>query len=131
MVSYGANDKFAYTETMTLAKDAKTIDYIKLRMEHGEYVNNLYMALDEKKNKDIDYVESKFKNKELAKEEATSLKNTIESDFNSAVDKLMNFDANTYAVLKGYDAIYQSKGGKKAYTVILNRTKVIIKDGRK
>ena len=131
MVSYGANDKFAYTETMTLAKDAKTIDYIKLRIEHGEYVNNLYMALDEKKNKDIDYVESKFKNKELTKEEATSLKNDIESDFNSAIDKLMNFDANTYAVLKGYDAIYQSKGGKKAYTVILNRTKVIIKDGRK
>ena len=131
MASYGANDKFAYTETMTLAKDAKTIDYIKLRIEHGEYVNNLYMALDEKKNKDIDYVESKFKNKELTKEEATSLKNDIESDFNSAIDKLMNFDANTYAVLKGYDAIYQSKGGKKAYTVILNRTKVIIKDGRK
>ena len=130
MVSYGANDKFAYTETMTLAKDAKTIDYIKLRTEHGEYINNLYMALDEKKNKDIDYIEIKFKNKELTKEEATSLKNNIESDFNSAVDKLMNFDANTYAVLKGYDAIYQSKGGKKAYTVILNRTKVIIKDGR-
>ena len=130
MVSYGANDKFAYTETMTLAKDAKTIDYIKLRMEHGEYVNNLYMALDEKKNKDIDYIESKFKSKELTKEKATSLKKTIESDFDSAIDKLMNFDANTYAVLKGYDAIYQSKGGKKAYTVILNRTKVIIKDGR-
>ena len=130
MVSYGANNKFAYTETMTLAKDAKTIDYIKLRMEHGEYVNNLYMALDEKKNKDIDYIESKFKSKELTKEKATSLKKTIESDFNSAIDKLMNFDANTYAVLKGYDAIYQSKGGKKAYTVILNRTKVIIKDGR-
>lgn len=130
MVSYGANDKFAYTETMTLTKDAKTIDYIKLRMEHGEYINNLYMALDEKKNKDIDYVESKLKSKELTKEKATSLEKAIESDFNSAIDKLMNFDANTYAVLKGYDAIYQSKGGKKAYTVILNRTKVIIKDGR-
>ena len=130
MVSYGANNKFAYTETMTLAKDAKTIDYIKLRMEHGEYVNNLYMALDEKKNKDISYVESKLKNKVLTKTEAISLENSIRDDFNLAVDKLMSLDANTYAVLKGYDAVYQSKGGKKAYTVILNRTKVIIKDGR-
>lgn len=98
----------SYIETMTLDPSAKVISYSDLMQMHQDEFKKL--------EKDARRLVNKGKD-----EEARPLLNQISNT------KYINIGA--YAALKGYDAINaEGHGGSGSYTVVLNRTKLIIKE---
>jgi uncharacterized protein YukE len=107
-------NKYSYTETLTLDKSAKVITYDNLIEEKQKDIQKL---VDKERN-----VEWKGKSED---EYFSNLKKARQE-----TSKLRNLDDGVYAVLKGYDAINaEGHGASGSYTVILNRTKVIIRKG--
>lgn len=98
----------SYIETMTLDPSAKVISYSDLMQMHQDEFKKL--------EKDARRLVNKGKD-----EEARPLLNQISNT------KYINIGA--YAALKGYDAINAENHGQSgSYTVVLNRTKLIIKE---
>lgn len=90
------NEVFSYTETMTLASDAKIITYNKLKEMYNQEKYDMLERLTEEEY--MEWSASKVG------------------------------DLGAYAALKGYDAINaEGHGSSGSYTVVLNRTKVIIR----
>lgn len=132
----------AYTETLTLDKSARIIKYNELRQmqdnaykylaedyiskssfrEASEYwagqTGNYFNSYLSEKNEEAFY--------SLPKEE----KRKIQKDFDDILEKASKaktMDSGSFATLMGYDAINaEGHGDSGSYTVILNRTKVII-----
>lgn len=106
----------SYTETLTLDPSARIIKY-----------DDLY----ELRKKEILRLErERYKASQKAKTREESIR--LEQPFNKKIDKIHNMDIGSYAASKGYDAINAVGHGKSgSYTVILNRTKVIIKRQKK
>lgn len=146
---FAIENKFSYTETLTLDSSARIIshdDLIKLREESKSVLINeelekvytgddLYMAKrvagsmnDSERNRWSDF-RSNNRDKWLEFEEKNeSAIGTITDSAQIKYDKLRNMDIGSYATLKGYDAINaEGHGASGSYTVILNRTKVIFK----
>lgn len=97
----------SYTETLTLDPSAKIITYKDLgNLRQKEISNNLARLPD---------LASKGDMKEIQR-------------INAYAKKINDMDYGSYAAMKGYDAINaEGHGGSGSYTVILNRTKLIIK----
>ena len=59
---------------------------------------------------------------------AEDLMKEINTEIEEIIERNDSMDDGTYAVLKGYDAINaEGHGDSGSYTVILNRTKLVIK----
>ncbi len=103
MIRYGANREFAYTETFTLSKDAKTITISELNKVQQEYSKSIMNGLMERGG--------------------WSNENAIAwaDERNHLVS-----DSGLFAASLGYDAVIIDNGLDN-YAIILNRTKVIFK----
>lgn len=152
---------YSYTETMTLDKSAKIVDYIDVKAERNTDLNNIRMSYAE------DGVKAFAKNNELTVSEEGVYRSILSDTLrygtpihpgaNTGIDEeviqyfmeeardrklqidyllekddkyktIRDMDIGAYATLKGYDAINaEGHGASGSYTVILNRTKVIIK----
>lgn len=103
MIRYGANREFAYTETFTLSKDAKTITTSELNEIQQKYSKNIMNGLMERGG---------WTNKDAI---------AWADERNNLVQ-----DAGSFAAALGYDAVIVDNGLDN-YAIILNRTKVIFK----
>lgn len=102
----------AYTETLTLDKSAKIVNYQKLTQEKLAYVEEL---------EDQKY-------KAVSKAKTAIEEQKIRNEWNKRIDQIDGLDEGSFAALRGYDAInVEGHGQSRSYTIILNRTKVIIK----
>lgn len=139
---------FSYTETMTLDPSAKIVTYDDLLKEFSEYGVQYasekikQRAIDEvlKGDKDLERLHYLYERAATKREfkEYEALKSKLKVDI-SKLDKEITkhynkmregyiSDIGSYAASKGYDAINAvGHGASESYTVILNRTKVIIK----
>ena len=99
----------SHTETITLDKSAKVITYFELgELKRSEIAKGL---------------------EELPKLALAGDMQRIE-EINAYAKKISEMDYGSYATLKGYDAINaEGHGSSGSYTIILNRTKVIILEG--
>ena len=127
MVRYGAKAPHAYTETLTLDKSAKIVQYDDLRSEFRKYIDTIYERTEDLKWEKSTELRRKINNGEMTNEEASKVSREYGRKLDAKVREISSLDTSSYAVLKGYDAITQSRGGG-SYTVVLNRTKVIIKE---
>ena len=103
MIRYGANREFAYTETFTLSKDAKTITTSELNEIQQKYSKNIMNGLMERGG---------WTNKEAI---------AWADERNNLVQ-----DTGSFAAALGYDAVIVDNGLDN-YAIILNRTKCIFK----
>lgn len=103
MIRYGANREFAYTETFTLSKEAKTITMSELNKIQQEYSSSIMEGLKERGG--------------WSSQEAIAWAD----ERNNLVQ-----DSGSFATALGYDAIIVDNGLDN-YALILNRTKVIFK----
>lgn len=118
----------SYTETFTLDKTAKVITYSELDSIRGysslskEIIDRSGLSSTNKR-KLLDWVDS-----EESWETADDSVKQLAKDIEARVDELMNLDLGSLAASLGYDAINaEGHGASESYTVILNRTKLIIK----
>lgn len=117
-----------YTETMTLDPSAKIINYEEL--DRARTYGNLEQKIVD--NMDIDDISKETLTKWVSdegdiKDLPPNLQEHAEK-IEKQADMLMEADYGTLATALGYDAINAVGHGKSgSYTVILNRTKVIIK----
>lgn len=144
----------SYTETITLHPSARIISYddiFQMKASYPEKIRDKYKVayLQEhasilgkdgiefaKRNFGIDGYEFDWKRMnelyENMSDEAKQIANAV-SQVNAPdeeVFKYNNMDLGAFAVLNGYDAINaMGHGASSSYTVILNRTKCIIKRG--
>lgn len=141
----------AYTETFTLDKSAKIVDYDKLRVMYDDYRRPYsYEVRKEKALKsvlqDLKLTKSQEKDYKAAlqyyetgrggKKQYEALKDSVSlGDLSDRIiEKAQSLpkapiqDVGSFAAAKGYDAINATgHGASGSYTVILNRTKLIIK----
>lgn len=105
----------SYTETLTLDPSAKVISYNDLTFEFNKYVydRNQYWSKEIDKTDEFDFDKMQ----------------KVKADRDAELKYLRDMDTGSFAVLKGYDAINaQGHGASDSYTVVLNRTKLIIKE---
>lgn len=135
----------SYTETFTLHPSAKIVDYDDLWKEYQEYLKHKSQDIT-RKAKDI--VFDRMHLTQAEKDDYERMVNLfalgiddkkinavdIEKIYNKIVAERARLEGSTvrdvgsYAASKGYDAINAVGHGESgSYTVILNRTKVIIK----
>lgn len=114
----------SYTETLTLDESARVITYNDLVELASEEDIAVY---DEKAVR----ASAKVVYKMLYKKNWDSLTDEEQNKFLDEAKKNADFeDYGSYAVAKGYDAINaEGHGQSGSYTVILNRTKLVIKKG--
>lgn len=129
MVRYGATTPYAYIETLTLDKSAKIIRYGDLMDEFHKYIDATYDRLAELKWAISTELKNKVKNGEITLDEASKLDWERRKELEEKMSGTLSLDSSSYAALKGYDAVTQSRGDGGFYTIVLNRTKVIIKEG--
>lgn len=151
--NYVGKEYVANIETMTLDKSAKIADYDTIFNEFGEWKSD---AEARAKREIIEKMEVNDNIKAVLRGQTGSLKD--DEDFYgvfkiyselSDEDKIFiqsqikglnemglkagmeiaEYNVGSYAALKGYDAIRTTHGTSGADTVILNRTKLIIKKG--
>ena len=137
----------SYTETFTLDPSAKIITYDDIyKLKANENVKSIFNKfIDESDFNDIEkaigkreYGSATIEEKQLAK--AFEKENIDEYDkilekLNPVIEKaekhydeIKDLDLGAYAAMKGYDAINAvGHGSSSSYTVILNRTKLIVK----
>lgn len=127
----------AYTETLTLDKSAKVITYEELEQK----INNLGKAMidgvpvEKWKANELMKNQEAFKAGKITAEEGMRLDEEInkkalkaEEEAFKLREEYQHMDRGSVAALWGYDAINAEGHGESAsYTVILNRTKLIIK----
>lgn len=102
----------SYTETITLDKSAKIIN-------HSEIFRLKETVLNELDDKQWD-------EKQGAKNREEAI--AIEKKYRQKYEAIEDLDDGSFAALLGYDAINaEGHGESGSYTVILNRTKVIIR----
>lgn len=113
-----------YTETFTLDESAKVITYNDLVELASEEDVTIY---DEKAAR----ASAKVVYKMLYKKDWNSLTEEEQNKFLEETKKNADFeDYGSYAAAKGYDVINaEGHGESGSYTVVLNRTKLIIKKG--
>lgn len=153
MKDSGINGARSYVETMTLDSSAKIITYddiFQMKASYPEKIRNQYKVayLQEhssvlgedgiefaKRNFGIDGYEFDWKRmNELygnMSDEAKQIANEVSKITapDEEVFKYNNMDLGAFAVLNGYDAINATgHGASSSYTVVLNRTKLIIKE---
>lgn len=149
--NYSGKDSVHNVETMTLAPNAKIIDYHTIYKEFDDWQST---ADKRAKQKYIDSLGITEDAKTVLRAQTNSLKinesfsdalsrytkfsqneinklNDYVKDINmvgrKAATESTNYDVGFYAALKGYDAIRTTHGTSGADTVILNRSKVIFK----
>ena len=143
-----------YTETLTLDESAKIITYEELELMKSNYAMDLkghfrgyvdgldvsdetkilvrakpkFSTEEQKQQADEIYASmSDEERKEKVKIVAEYVSNAI-NYANARSSEIRDMDMGSFAVLNGYDAINAEGHGKSgSYTVILNRTKLIIK----
>ena len=142
-----------HTETMTLTPDAKIIKYDDIRKEHKEYEKTETKKIINEVMEGIKGRASAMKavaeltltgdgskrNKQFIKEYRSMLSDAEKRQMNKVMKEIEKKqkekvikDLGSFAASKGYDAINaEGHGQSGSYTVILNRTKVIIKGGTK
>jgi SPP1 gp7 family putative phage head morphogenesis protein len=136
---------YAYTETLTLDKSAKIFTlkssddvtdiknklgdvYVKDRVKTSEARALLAKAENLKGNTSADFDEISNAWQNLRNDD--TWKNEIAPLYNEWVAKTVRMDEGSVAAMMGYDAINaEGHGQSGSYTVILNRTKVIFKEG--
>lgn len=150
MLNKDRGNSLNYTETLTLDESARVVKYEDIiRMKENEY----FAYMDEKfaefaKGKD-EGCEAFFRvqtgrsqdgdfNKAFAwmsahkdeYEAAEKLRQGVVVEAEEIRNTYLKMDAGSYAALKGYDAINAVGHGESgSYTVILNRTKLVVKKG--
>lgn len=131
-----------YTESITLDKSAKIADYDTLAKQHW---SDYYAYFSERKKTNFQAAGptmqqflqekkagTKFdKLEEKYPKESKQYLDILHQSEKEAKDFYCNHDMGAYAALQGYDAIRANGHGESgSYTVILNRTKAIILDGK-
>lgn len=112
---FAIENKFSYTETLTLDPSAKIIKYDEINDLRREQEEKIKLMLKEK-NKGLDEILDSDKRSENKKWRDAKL------------SELRDMDDGSFAAMLGYDAINaEGHGASGSYTVILNRTKVIFK----
>lgn len=150
MLNKDRGNSLNYTETLTLDESARVVKYEDIiRMKENEY----FAYMDEKfaefaKGKD-EGCEAFFRvqtgrsqdgdfNKAFVwmsahkdeYEAAEKLRQEVVVEAEEIRNTYLKMDAGSYAALKGYDAINAVGHGESgSYTVILNRTKLVVKKG--
>lgn len=144
-----------YTETLTLDKTAKIVKYTDIKEEYDIYLEKAYKnALNSVLEGSSDILQAilelEYKQKQAGFYEKASYANSIKSykkmlkqfhpqehkklnAYKKQVDKKFEESSiqniGSYAAARGYDAINAVGHGESgSYTVILNRTKLIIKE---
>lgn len=122
------NSKFNDTE--------KSILYYSLNGFDDEETNPItakYAEIYDKATEDMPYKEVKQMRKDAYRKIDSSLsgKSEVRDMEYERIEAIKNMNLGSYATLKGYDAINaEGHGESGSYTVILNRTKVIIKEDK-
>lgn len=115
---------YSYTETLTLDPSAKVIKYSDLVSMAEEEGVTIYDRESARMTAQSAY-------KMLYGKNWYDLTDDEQNAFLDEMKKNANFeDIGSYAVLKGYDVINaEGHGESGSYTVVLNRTKLVIKKG--
>lgn len=149
----------AIIEDFTLDKSAKVIDYDKIKLEYVKEMlkkqkitdNKLFDSIDDYENMltELGQLKQKFmmaqyveKNQTLANEyfimhnkkqvECEKVLNNMPNEIKKIYKETYGIDRSILAIEMGYDAINaKGHGLSGSYTVILNRTKLIIRRGGK
>lgn len=141
-------NKLSFVETLTLDPSAKTIKYEDLyNMKRYEYKEHMRKRVEEYskgkdegcaaflrtqigdiKDGDFEAAADWHKRDPKGYKKAEDLMKEINTEIEEIIERNDSMDDGTYAVLKGYDAINaEGHGDSGSYTVILNRTKLVIK----
>ena len=129
---------FSYTETLTLAPDAKIVTLEKVQAEFEEYQktfldpNARIVKMDDVSEQIKGYISGTIKWDDLSKEDRIAY-NTLHRKIDEELFMTKRIDdVGVFATLKGYDAINAEGHGRTgSYTVILNRSKCIFLGGAK
>lgn len=152
-LSHQRKNQYTITEDFTIDKTAKVIKFDNVTQEYMKQIGENDNWTNEEKNIYIKYNEVNNKKNEAYQNYIFNLRNTnintkilvdyrryeseaikIKSQFTTKMKesykKMNNKDISTLAVEMGYDAINaEGHGESGSYTVILNRTKLIIRKG--
>lgn len=154
-LSHQRKNQYTITEDFTIDKTAKVIKFNKVTQEYMKQIgkndnwtneeNNIYIKYNEVNNKKIEaYINyiSNLRNNDINtkiladymryENEEIKIKSQFTTKMNESYKKMDNKDISTLAVEMGYDAINaEGHGESGSYTIILNRTKLIIRKGGK
>lgn len=147
---------YAFTETLTLQKDAKIISYDELyqmKSNYPEKIREQYKLAFIEDHMDVlgkDGAEfakrlSNIDGYEFSYGRMVELRESISNEAYEMAERVLkvsvpdeelykynSMDIGSFAAMKGYDAINAGgHGASGSYTVILNRTKVIFKEDKK
>ncbi len=122
------NSKFNDTEKSILYHSLNGFDDKETNLTTAKYAE-----IYDKATEDMPYKEVKQMRKDAYRKIDSSLsgKSEVRDMEYERIEAIKNMNLGSYATLKGYDAINaEGHGESGSYTVILNRTKVIIKEDK-
>ena len=146
-------NNYSIVEDITIDKSAKIIKYNDVIPEYMKNVGKIdkwdkeemllydnYYAIINKQNeayknyivnmRNSAYSAQAFNDYNKYKEEAKTLKNKFTNKMRKSHENMKDKDISTLAIEMGYDVINADGHGKSgSYTVVLNRTKLIIRSG--
>lgn len=120
-------DGYSYVETMTLDPSARIVTHDDLRRMKDDYGRDAYAWLDEQKA----LHQQMYRDGKITPDEGRALDKESTDEFMRMIERsqaVTSMDDGSFAAGLGYDAINATgHGASGSYTVVLNRTKLIIR----